>query len=122
MDGASSFNLGFTQLNEPNIGRVFKSEDVGWAKNKSKKLHDPLVMAKVNIEKLKKDDPSSSKAQVSRVLSYSKNLLLTYLNIPNCNYQGQITKCLLLLEVKLDNINELHIQHVNGNMLCFSIK
>ncbi|KAK6779983.1 hypothetical protein RDI58_022167 [Solanum bulbocastanum] len=46
-----------------------------------------------------------------------------YLNIPKCNYQGQITKCLYLLEVKQDNLDkEIHIRHAKGNVLQFSIK
>ncbi|KAH0667608.1 hypothetical protein KY285_028814 [Solanum tuberosum] len=46
-----------------------------------------------------------------------------YLNIPKCNYQGQITKCLLLLEVEQNNpAGELHIRHAKGNILNFSIK
>ncbi|KAG5577358.1 hypothetical protein H5410_057492 [Solanum commersonii] len=44
MKDATSFSLGLTQLNEPNIGRVFYYEDIGWAENRSKKLHDPSVM------------------------------------------------------------------------------
>ncbi|XP_049378326.1 uncharacterized protein LOC125843145 [Solanum stenotomum] len=52
-----------------------------------------------------------------------KNIIFgPYLNIPNCNYQGQITKCLLLLELEQDNIDELHIRHASGNILHFTIK
>ena len=28
-----------------------------------------------------------------------------YLNIPRCNYQGKITKCLYLLEIEHDNLD-----------------
>ncbi|WMV42493.1 hypothetical protein MTR67_035878, partial [Solanum verrucosum] len=46
-----------------------------------------------------------------------------YLNIPKCNYQGQITKCLYLLEVEQDNLDkEIHIRHAKGNVLQFSIR
>ncbi|WMV30461.1 hypothetical protein MTR67_023846 [Solanum verrucosum] len=45
-----------------------------------------------------------------------------YLNIPKCNFQGQITKCLLLLELQQDNTNVLHIRHANMSVLQFSIK
>lgn len=44
-----------------------------------------------------------------------------YLNIPKCNYQGQITKYLLILELQQDNPNVLHIRHTNENILHFSI-
>ncbi|KAK4724837.1 hypothetical protein R3W88_027616 [Solanum pinnatisectum] len=46
-----------------------------------------------------------------------------YLNIPKCNYQGQITKCLYLLKVEQDNLDkEIHIRHAKGNVLQFSIR
>ncbi|KAL3325350.1 hypothetical protein AABB24_039110 [Solanum stoloniferum] len=46
-----------------------------------------------------------------------------YLNIPKCHYQGQITKCLYLLEVEHDNLDkEIHIRHAKGNVLQFSIR
>ncbi|KAG5611159.1 hypothetical protein H5410_022440 [Solanum commersonii] len=44
-----------------------------------------------------------------------------YLNIMKCNYQGQITKYLLILELQQDNPNVLHIRHTNENILHFSI-
>ncbi|XP_055814120.1 uncharacterized protein LOC129883489 [Solanum dulcamara] len=44
-----------------------------------------------------------------------------YLDMPNCNFQGQIIKCLLLLEVDQKNKEELHIRHVQGNILQFTI-
>ena len=44
------------------------------------------------------------------------------LNIPRCNYQGQITKFLYLLEIEHDNLDkEIHIYHAKGNVLKFSI-
>ncbi|KAH0761634.1 hypothetical protein KY290_017707 [Solanum tuberosum] len=45
-----------------------------------------------------------------------------YLNIPKCNFQGQITKCLLLLEVQHENKDLLHVRHANETVLQFSIK
>ncbi|KAG5591180.1 hypothetical protein H5410_041694 [Solanum commersonii] len=45
-----------------------------------------------------------------------------YLNIPKCNFQGQISKCLLLLELEQGNSNVLHIRHANGVILKFGIK
>ncbi|KAG5592256.1 hypothetical protein H5410_042770 [Solanum commersonii] len=44
--------------------RVFDYENIYWAKHRSKKLHNPFVMTKANIEKLKKDVPSSLKAEI----------------------------------------------------------
>ncbi|KAK4737503.1 hypothetical protein R3W88_001200 [Solanum pinnatisectum] len=45
-----------------------------------------------------------------------------YLDIPKCNFQGQITKCLLLLELEQNNSKVLHIRHANGSILNFGIK
>jgi len=45
-----------------------------------------------------------------------------YLNIPKCNFQGQISKCLLLLELEQGNSKVLHIRHANGGILKFGIK
>ncbi|KAK6803300.1 hypothetical protein RDI58_001084 [Solanum bulbocastanum] len=57
------------------------------------------------------------------VVEQLKNTIFgPYLNIPNYNYQGQITKCLLLLELEQDNIDELHIRHTSRNILHFSFK
>jgi len=64
MDDAPSFSIGITQIMSSNNNRVFDHEDIGWAENRSKKLHDPLLMAKVSIEKVRKDVPSSSKSKV----------------------------------------------------------
>ncbi|KAG5587138.1 hypothetical protein H5410_047572 [Solanum commersonii] len=37
-----------------------------------------------------------------------------YLDISKCNFQGQISKCLLLLELEQGNSKVLHIRHANG--------
>ena len=66
MDDAPSFSIGITQIMSSNNNRVFDHEDAGWAENRSKKLHDPLIMAKVSIEKVRKDVPSSSKSKVEK--------------------------------------------------------
>ena len=42
-----------------------------------------------------------------------------FLDISKCNFQGQITKCLLLLELEQSNPNVLHIRHSNGRILKF---
>ncbi|KAG5625213.1 hypothetical protein H5410_010431 [Solanum commersonii] len=44
-----------------------------------------------------------------------------YLDIPKCNFQDQITKCLLLLELEQGNSRVLHIRHANGGILNFDI-
>nr|XP_025883725.1 uncharacterized protein LOC112940172 [Solanum lycopersicum] len=44
-----------------------------------------------------------------------------FLDISKCNFQGQITKCLLLLELEQSNPNMLHIRHSNGCVLKFGI-
>ena len=44
-----------------------------------------------------------------------------FLDISKCNFQGQITKCLLLLELEQSNPNVLHIRHSNGCVLKFGI-
>ncbi|KAG5623830.1 hypothetical protein H5410_009048 [Solanum commersonii] len=45
MEDPPSFSLGITQIIPSNTNRVYDNEDLGWAENRSKKLHDPLVMA-----------------------------------------------------------------------------
>jgi len=59
---------------------------------------------------------------IDGVEKFKNTIFGPYLNIPNCNYQGQITKCLLLLELEQDNIDELHIRHASRNILHFTIK
>ncbi|KAG5622782.1 hypothetical protein H5410_008000 [Solanum commersonii] len=49
---------------EEDLIYVFDYENIDWAKHRSKKLHNPFVMTKANIEKLKKDVPSSLKEEV----------------------------------------------------------
>ncbi|KAG5594705.1 hypothetical protein H5410_035937 [Solanum commersonii] len=53
---------------------------------------------------------------------FTNSIFGPYADIHTCNYQGQISKCLLLLEIKQDNPNELHVRHANGNILRLSIK
>ncbi|KAH0635570.1 hypothetical protein KY289_035485 [Solanum tuberosum] len=66
MEDAPSFSIGITQIMSSNTNRVYDHEGVGWVENISKKLHDPLVMANVSIEKVKKDVSSFSKANVEK--------------------------------------------------------
>ncbi|KAG5596589.1 hypothetical protein H5410_037821 [Solanum commersonii] len=67
--------------------RVFDYEDIGWVRHRSKKFHDPFVMTKANIEKLKKDVPSSLKAEVDKTPSKRgvEILLLQFLDHPYLN-------------------------------------
>ncbi|KAG5599957.1 hypothetical protein H5410_031327 [Solanum commersonii] len=53
---------------------------------------------------------------------FKNTIFGSYLNIPKCNFQGQITKCMLLLELQQDNTKLLHIRQANGSVLQFSIK
>ncbi|KAH0750537.1 hypothetical protein KY290_029769 [Solanum tuberosum] len=169
-----SFSIGITQIVTPNSNRIFDYEDLNWAENRSKSLHDPLTMAKQSSKKSKakkeahaktpkkrsrKVAPAISRSALPTNMNYVvkqipkhslkfgstyntnfiRDLVLSigdegiqlfkdtifgpYLNIPKCNYQGQITKCLLLLEVEQNNpAGELHIRHAKGNILNFSIK
>ncbi|KAG5601195.1 hypothetical protein H5410_032565 [Solanum commersonii] len=135
--------------------RIYDYEDIDWAESRSKRLHDPLLMANVKDGKKKKDGASSLKIQSMKYVikqipthclkfgpTYSNALvedlkkymnvevvkLFTnfifgpYLDIHTCNYQGQLSKCLFLLEINQDNNNELHIRHANENILRFTIK
>ncbi|KAM3395580.1 hypothetical protein P3S68_004586 [Capsicum galapagoense] len=43
-----------------------------------------------------------------------------FVDMPKSNFQGQITKCLLMLECKQDNPNEFHV-YVKGTVLKFMI-
>ncbi|XP_049414762.1 uncharacterized protein LOC125877540 [Solanum stenotomum] len=70
-------------MDDANTNRIYNYEDTGWEENRSKNLHDPLLMANVKDGKKKNDFASSS---------------------------------------KIDNPNELHVRHVNGNILRFGIK
>ncbi|KAG5600345.1 hypothetical protein H5410_031715 [Solanum commersonii] len=118
-----SFSIGITQVVISNTNRIFDYEDPNWAENRPKRLHDPLTMAKQSLKKSKAKKEAHAKTPKKR-----GRLSLPYPDlhdqfIPKCNYQGQITKCLLLLEVEQDNpAGELHIRQAKGNILNFSIK
>ncbi|PHU13779.1 hypothetical protein BC332_14984 [Capsicum chinense] len=43
-----------------------------------------------------------------------------FLNLPRCNWIGQISKCLLMLEIQQDNKDELHVW-VQGEILKFTM-
>ncbi|PHU04477.1 hypothetical protein BC332_25299 [Capsicum chinense] len=55
------------------------------------------------------------------VLGAFKNTIFgIFLNLPRCNWIGQISKCLLMLEIQQDNKDELHVW-VQGEILKFTI-
>lgn len=56
------------------------------------------------------------------VAIFKKTIFGPYLEIPKCNFQVQITKCLMLLEVRHENKDVLHVRHANGNVLVFGMK
>ena len=53
---------------------------------------------------------------------FKKTMFGPYLDISKCNFQGQIIKCLLFLEVQHENKDVLHVRHANGNVLVFGMK
>ncbi|KAG5586355.1 hypothetical protein H5410_046789 [Solanum commersonii] len=67
-------------------------------------------MAKAKVGKLKKDGPSSSKAQVNKT---PHKRVFDICDQTNSNS---------LFELEQDNMNELHIRHANDNILRFTIK
>ncbi|KAM3380433.1 hypothetical protein P3S68_006006 [Capsicum galapagoense] len=44
----------------------------------------------------------------------------SFLDMPQCNYQGQLSKCLLMLEIQEDNPEKIHV-FVQETILNFSI-
>ncbi|KAK4737517.1 hypothetical protein R3W88_001214 [Solanum pinnatisectum] len=114
---------------------VYDPDDEKWAENRSKSLHDPLnmrnhmiflfilqsmkyVIKKVPRHALRFGAPYNTNfleefkksIGVDVVELFRATIFGPYLDIPKCNFQGQITKCLLLLE------------HANGSILNFGIK
>ena len=56
-----------------------------------------------------------SSIKVEGMNLFKETIFAPYLNIPRCNYQGQITKCLYLLEIEHDNLDQkIHIRHAKG--------
>ncbi|KAG5628665.1 hypothetical protein H5410_000382 [Solanum commersonii] len=48
-------------MDDANTNRIYDYKDIDWAENRSKSLHDPLLMANVKDGKKKNDFVSSSK-------------------------------------------------------------
>ncbi|KAG5623322.1 hypothetical protein H5410_008540 [Solanum commersonii] len=67
-------------MDDANTNRIYDYEDTGWEENRSKSLHDPLLMANVKDGKKKNDFASSSKTFVKPPKKGVKNLLLQFLN------------------------------------------
>ncbi|KAG5576046.1 hypothetical protein H5410_056180 [Solanum commersonii] len=65
-------------MDDANTNRIFDYEDIGWAENRSKRLHDPLLMANVKDGKKKKDRASSLKTQVPKTPKKSRSQSLMY--------------------------------------------
>ncbi|KAM3290482.1 hypothetical protein P3S67_018771 [Capsicum chacoense] len=51
---------------------------------------------------------------------FRKTLFGIFLNMSQCNFQGQISKCLLMLEIQQDNSDEIHV-YVQGTIMKFTI-
>ncbi|KAM3380086.1 hypothetical protein P3S68_005659 [Capsicum galapagoense] len=55
------------------------------------------------------------------VLRVFRNIIFgIFLDLPRCNWIGQISKCLLMLEIQQDNKDELHVW-VQGEILKFTM-
>ncbi|KAH0702413.1 hypothetical protein KY285_016691 [Solanum tuberosum] len=120
-----------------------------WAENRSKRLHDPLAMKDKSVVKPKTkvgETPKKGRRKAASVISrptLSKGMNYVIKKIPahplrfgavfNFDFAieikksikeegGQITKCLLLLEVQHENKDLLHVRHANETVLQFSIK
>ncbi|WMV37101.1 hypothetical protein MTR67_030486 [Solanum verrucosum] len=93
-------------MDDANTNRIYDYEDTGWEENRSKSLHDPLLMANVKDGKKKNDFASSSKIVRKTVNKRGRKFspLISRPSLPK------------------DNPNELHVRHVNGNILRFDIK
>ncbi|PHU12611.1 hypothetical protein BC332_19541 [Capsicum chinense] len=138
MDNPPSFSLGITQLDatvqDIPLGFVpatFDEQDPDWAENRSKHKNDSGM--KYRIDKV----PPHSLHMKSLcncafgkeikeyfgedVLGAFRNTIFDiFLNLPRCNWIGQISKCLFMLEIQQDNKDELHVW-VQGEILKFTM-
>ncbi|KAG5630789.1 hypothetical protein H5410_002506 [Solanum commersonii] len=130
---------------------IYDSDDENWTEIRSKSLHDPLnLINQSNKDVPKSSKPKSMKYVIKKVPTHAirfgvpfntifleefqksigddvidlfrATIFGPYLDIPKCNFQGQISKCLLLLELEQGNSKVLHIRHANGVILKFGIK
>uniref|UniRef100_M1BCZ8 Ulp1 protease family, C-terminal catalytic domain containing protein n=1 Tax=Solanum tuberosum TaxID=4113 RepID=M1BCZ8_SOLTU len=56
MEQGKSLSVGVSQINSINDNRTYDSDDEMWAENRSKHLHDPLVMKDKSVVKPKNKD------------------------------------------------------------------
>ncbi|KAG5613885.1 hypothetical protein H5410_013709 [Solanum commersonii] len=111
--GGQSLSVGVSQINSINDNRIYDSANEMWAENRSKRLHDPLVMKDKSVVKPKikvGETPKKGRRKVASVISRP--------TLP----KGQNTKCMLLLEVQHENKDLLYVRHANETVLQFSIK
>ncbi|PHU23151.1 hypothetical protein BC332_08258 [Capsicum chinense] len=116
-----SFNLEITQLdaNEKDVplGFVpgtFDEQDSKFPDNRSKHRNDPVTMKKLRDKTASKLKKSSSKASKKKFDDSDRPCLSKALIMS----LGQISKCLLMLEIQQDNKDELHVW-VQGEILKF---
>ncbi|KAG5606797.1 hypothetical protein H5410_028289 [Solanum commersonii] len=127
---------------EKEVHASSKSKDAKTPKKRSRKVAPPInqptlhmnmkyVIKHIPKHSIKFGPTYNSNFNQDLVLSikdegmelFKDTIFAPYLNIPKCNYQGQIINCLYLLEVEQDNLDkEIHIRHAKGNVLQFSIK
>ncbi|PHT33880.1 hypothetical protein CQW23_25680 [Capsicum baccatum] len=91
MDNPPSFSLGITQLDATVeyiplgfVPATFDEQDLDWAENRSKHRNDPITMNKLRDKAASKSKKSTSK-------------------------ERSISTCLLMLEIKQDNKDKLHV-------------
>ncbi|KAH0722118.1 hypothetical protein KY289_005162 [Solanum tuberosum] len=118
MDDAPSFSIGITQIMSSNNNRVFDHKDAGWAESRSKKLHDPLIMAKVSIEKVRKNVPSSSKSKVEKTPKKRVRKVSSPISRPNlpknsCNDIHPTSEEMASLDLP-GNVDASHNEHQNS--------
>ncbi|KAF3675986.1 hypothetical protein FXO38_04514 [Capsicum annuum] len=51
---------------------------------------------------------------------FHQTIFGSFLDMPQCNFQGQISKCILMLELEQENPDEIHV-YVQGTILKFTI-
>ncbi|PHT30032.1 hypothetical protein CQW23_30421 [Capsicum baccatum] len=85
-------------------------------KNRSKHRNDPVTMKKLTDKAASKSKKSTSKASKKKFDDSGRPRLLKIFTMSI----GQISKCLLILEIQQDNKDELHVW-VQGEILKFTV-
>ncbi|PHU28052.1 hypothetical protein BC332_00145 [Capsicum chinense] len=116
MDNPPSFSLGITQLDATVqdiplkfVPATFDEQDPDWAEIRSKHRNDPVTMNKLTDKTASKLKKSTSKASKKKFDDSGR---------PRLPKIGQISKCLLMLEIQQDNKDEPHVW-VQGEILKF---